>query len=36
MALEYLRQEMPRASFETWVQPAEFVSMEEGIFSIGT
>ena len=36
MVLDHLRREMPRASFETWVQPAEFVSLEEGVFSIGT
>jgi len=34
-ALEQLQIEMPKASFDTWVREADFVSFEDGVFIIG-
>jgi hypothetical protein len=36
MALDQLRLDMPKASFDTWVRDTSFVSFEEGVFTIGT
>lgn len=36
MALEQLRLDMPKASFDTWVRDTSFVSFEDGVFTIGT
>lgn len=36
MALEHLRLEMPKASFDTWMRDASFLSFEDGVFTIGT
>ncbi len=36
IALDQLRLDMPKASFDTWVRDASFISFEEGIFTIGT
>jgi hypothetical protein len=35
VALEQLHMEMPKAAFDTWVKHCEFVSFEEGAFTIG-
>jgi hypothetical protein len=34
-ALEQLQIEMPKATFDTWVREADFVSFEDGVFIIG-
>jgi hypothetical protein len=36
MALDQLRLDMPKASFDTWVRDTSFVSFEDGVFTIGT
>ncbi len=36
MALDQLRLDMPKASFDTWVRDTRFVSFEDGVFTIGT
>ena len=36
MALDQLRLDMPKASFDTWVRDTSFVSFEDGIFTIST
>jgi len=36
IALDQLRLDMPKASFDTWVLDACFVSFEDGIFTVGT
>lgn len=36
MALDQLRLDMPKASFDTWVRDTSFVSFEEGVFIVGT
>jgi chromosomal replication initiator protein len=36
MALDQLRLDMPKASFDTWVRDTGFVSFEDGVFTIGT
>lgn len=36
MALDQLRMDMPKASFDTWVRNTSFVSFEDGVFNIGT
>ncbi|MBZ5585830.1 MAG: ABC transporter permease, partial [Acidobacteriia bacterium] len=36
MALDQLRLDMPKASFDSWVRDTSFVSFEDGIFTIGT
>jgi len=36
MALEQLRLDMPKASFDTWVRDTSFVSFKDGVFTIGT
>ena len=36
MALDQLRLDMPKASFDTWVNNTSFVSFEDGVFTIGT
>ena len=36
IALDQLRLDMPKASFDTWVRDASFVSFEDGIFTVGT
>ena len=35
-ALEQLQMEMPKATFDTWVRDTSFVSLEDGVFVIGT
>lgn len=36
MALDQLRLDMPKASFDTWVRDTSFVSFEDGVFTIST
>ena len=36
MALDQLRLDMPKASFDTWVRDTSFVSFNDGVFTIGT
>ncbi|HWQ84998.1 MAG TPA: DnaA N-terminal domain-containing protein, partial [Anaerolineales bacterium] len=36
MALDQLRLDMPKASFDTWVRDTSFMSFEDGVFTIGT
>ncbi len=36
MALDQLRLDMPKASFDTWVRDTGFVSFEDEVFTIGT
>ncbi|NJD60923.1 MAG: hypothetical protein FIA98_16130 [Anaerolineae bacterium] len=36
ITLDQLRLDMPKSSFDTWVQDASFISFEEGIFTVGT
>jgi len=36
MALDQLRLDMPKASFDTWVRDTSFVSFNNGVFAIGT
>ncbi len=36
MALDQLRLDMPKASYDTWVRDTSFVSFEDGVFTIGT
>jgi len=36
IALDQLRIDMPKSSFDTWVRDASFVSFEDGIFTVGT
>ena len=36
IALDQLRLDMPKASFDTWVLDVCFVSFEDGIFTVGT
>jgi hypothetical protein len=36
MALDQLRLDMPKASFDTWVRDTSFVSFEDGVFTIVT
>ena len=36
MALDQLRLDMLKASFDTWVRDTSFVSFEDGVFTIGT
>jgi len=36
LALDQLRVEMPKASFDTWVRDTRFVSFEDDGFTIGT
>ena len=36
MGLGQLQMDMSRATFDTWVKSVEFVSLEEGIFTLGT
>jgi hypothetical protein len=36
MALDQLRLDMPKSSFDTWVRDTSFVSFEDGVFTIGT
>lgn len=36
MALDQLRLDMPKASFDTWVRDTNFVSFEAGVYTIGT
>ncbi|GAB4416620.1 MAG: hypothetical protein Kow002_02510 [Anaerolineales bacterium] len=36
MALDQLRMEMPKSSFDTWVRDTSFVSFEDGVFTVGT
>jgi hypothetical protein len=35
-ALEQLRHDMPKASFDTWVRDTSYVSFEDGVFTIST
>lgn len=35
MALDQLRLDMPKSSFDTWVRDTSFVSFEDGVFTIG-
>jgi hypothetical protein len=35
-ALDQLRHDMPKASFDTWVRDTSFVSFEDGVFTIST
>lgn len=35
-ALDQLRLDMPKASFDTWVRDTSFVSFEDGLFTIAT
>jgi hypothetical protein len=36
MALDQLRLDMPKASFDSWLHDTSFVSFEDGVFTIGT
>jgi hypothetical protein len=36
MALEQLRMDMSKASFDTWLRDTRFISFEDGIFIVGT
>ncbi len=36
MALDQLRLDMPKASFDNWINNTNFVSFEDGVFIIGT
>jgi hypothetical protein len=36
MTRDQLQMEMPKATFENWVQQCEFVAFEDGVFTIGT
>jgi chromosomal replication initiation ATPase DnaA len=35
IAVDHLKMDMPKATFDTWVQHCEFVSFENGRFTIG-
>ena len=34
-ALDQLQMEMPKATFDSWVRQASFVSYEDGVFEVG-
>lgn len=36
IALDQLRLDMPKASFDTWVRDTSFISFEDGVFTVGT